>query len=122
MGCVGLGGDSKVSLHSTITIQGMVIAPVNGKHKQFHQEFGLVLVKTRLAHPYEVRRVDVDRPGCAVYLAYFEMCRIVADAVYELITAIEPMNNIDDAGSELTRKVGKLGSQTVDNKEAQYWF
>jgi hypothetical protein len=32
------------------------------------------------------------------------------------------MNHVNDAVIDLTRKVGKIGGQTMDNEEAQEWF
>jgi hypothetical protein len=47
------------------------------------------------------------------------MRRIVAKATYECISAIETMDNINNARGHLTGEVRKLGSQAVDHKEDQ---
>jgi hypothetical protein len=54
--------------------------------------------------------------------AYVEVRRIVAEATYEHIPIIEPMNKVDESGIDLTSEVGKIGGQTADHKEAQEWF
>jgi hypothetical protein len=100
-------------------VQGVVIGAVDGTSKQGHQAVGLVLVQTRLAEPYKVGGIEVVE--VAVW-AYVEVHRIVAEATYERIPAIEPMTNVDDASSDLTSEGGKLGGQTVDNDQAQEWF
>jgi hypothetical protein len=47
---------------------------------------------------------------------------IAAEGTYKCIPAIETMDNINDAGGDLTGEVRKLGSQAVDHKEAQQGF
>jgi hypothetical protein len=125
MGCAGIGRDRKESIYHTTMIQGMVIAAANETSTQVHQVVGFVFVQTRLDDPDEVGRVggvEVGWCGCAGRWVYVEVCHIVAEATYERIPAIGPMNNADDAGSNLANEVVKPGGQTMDNEEVQEWF
>jgi hypothetical protein len=97
----------------------MIVGAVNWASKQGHQAVGLILVQIRLSDPDEVRGIEAGRGGSAGCRIDVQMHHIVADATYECIPAIEPMNNINDAGGDLTSEVRTLWSQAVVHNEAQ---
>jgi hypothetical protein len=114
-----LGSHVDETFQRATSVQGVVVALVNGAFEKCHDLGALLAIHVRLADPSKVRGVNITARGRGDARSNVGMGITVQESVEECIPDVEAVYYINDTGGDLTKEIQELGGEPVDHQQAE---
>jgi hypothetical protein len=118
---VRLGGDIDDVFESALTIQGVVIVPVDGALEGGYYGACLMSVEVKLTNPDPICGVQGPR-GCGRRRSNVGMCGVISEAEKESFPVVEAMGYIYGIGDHLAREIYDLRCEAMDDQNTTEGF